>query len=116
MSCGAATYSYEKSHREQRRARRHHHKDENHGSPKILLLSAGTQHPLRRNQDCQPCRSEDTKGKGIPSRNYVRWKTHMVPQRKENGGSSSAPKITRCRASWPAIKSIKRAIRRRIKC
>src|SRR6266496_5924052 len=91
MSCGAATYSYEKSHREQRRARRYHHKDEDHGSPKILLLSAGTQRPLRRNQDCQPCRSEDTKGKGIPSRNYIRWKTHVVPQRKENGGSSSAP-------------------------
>src|SRR5882724_732421 len=90
MSCVAATYTYEKSHREQRRARRHHHKDEDDGSPKILLLSAGTQRPLRRNQDCQPCRNEDTKGKGIPSRNYVRWKTHVAPQRKENGGSSSA--------------------------
>src|SRR6059058_3799010 len=89
MSCVAATYTYEKSHREQRRARRYHHKDEDHGSPKILLLSAGTQRPLRRNQDCQPCRSEDTKGKGIPSRNYVRWKTHMASQRKENRRTGS---------------------------
>src|SRR5438876_12117915 len=92
MSYVAATYTYEKSHREQRHARRHHHKDEDHASPKILLLSAGTQRPLRRNQDCQPRRSEDTKGKGIPSRNYVGWKTYVVPQRKENDGSSGAPK------------------------
>ena len=47
----APAYTYEKSHREQRRARRHHDKAENHGSPKILLLSTSTQLLLRRGQD-----------------------------------------------------------------
>jgi len=48
----APAYFYEKSHREQSRARRHHDKDEDHGSPKILLLSTSTQLLLRRGQDC----------------------------------------------------------------
>jgi len=103
-----ATFNYEKPDREQRRARRHHDNDENHGSPKILLLSAGTQRPLRCDQDCQPCCSEDTKGKGIPS-------AIMSVERKKTAAPATLPKMIRCRASWPAMKSIKRAIRQRIK-
>jgi hypothetical protein len=86
----APAYPYEKSHREQSRAGRYHDKEEDYSSPKILLLSTGAQCPLRRDQDCQPRRSEDAKGKRIPSRNYVGWKTHLVPQRKENGSTGDA--------------------------
>ncbi len=48
----APTYAYEKAHREQSRARRDHDKDEEHGPPKILLLSTSTQLLLRSDQDC----------------------------------------------------------------
>jgi hypothetical protein len=87
----APAHYHEKSHREQSRARRHDDKDEEHGPPKILLLSTSTQLLLRRDQDCYPRRGENEKGKGIPGRNYVSWKTHVVPQTKENRSSGGAP-------------------------
>jgi hypothetical protein len=48
----APAYAYEKSHREQSRARCHDDKDEEHGPPNILLLSTSPQLVLWREQDC----------------------------------------------------------------